>query len=341
MASFATTKFRNQWRILIWGLVLLSTSACYPSKPVLHSQAPILDTFEIRTRAHLTWSPDEKTLAFMQGDQPMEPAQLMLFDISTKSLKSLGGKQWNYDSPDQWSPDGMQIAVTKDSELWLIRTTDGAATYLTKGEGAAWSPDGQVLAVFRGPHSGSPTNYFQIAFVTPAGKELNAVSAGAIPPPKPTPRPRPTDPSDHEWRIITGYNAPYFTGLAWSPDGQDLVYSIVSPDEERGDLFIIHRDGSDRRRLNLAGYSTEPSWSPRGDSIAYVFSSPDNLPGDLFLTTSKGECHVRLTEGGGVYTPVWSPDRHKIALWALGNIYILDVEKYLADEYFDPKQCKP
>lgn len=340
MMLFAVTQFRKHLILLIVGLVLLNMPACGGLRPEMHTQAPILSKFEIQGRAHLSWSPDGTRLAFMQGNQPMEPAHLVVFDISTGDLKNLGDKQWDYDSPDQWSPDGSQIVVARDGNLWLVRATDGATTYLTKGEGTVWAPDGQMLAVFRGPHSGGPQDYFQITFVTPEGHELHTISAGEIPSPKPTLTPRPTDPGEHEWRLITGDSAPYFTGLAWSPDGQSLVYSIVSPDEERGDLFIINRDGSDRRRLTLAGYSTEPSWSPRGDRIAYVFSSPYNIPGDLFLTTSRGECHLRLTEGGGIYTPVWSPDGRKIALWALGNIYILDVEKYLADEYFDPKQCK-
>ncbi|CAG0932455.1 hypothetical protein TFLX_02595 [Thermoflexales bacterium] len=239
-----------------------------------------------------------------------------------------------------WSTDGTQIVVARNGDLWLIRITDGNTAYLTKGEGASWSPDGRMLAVFRGPLSGGTPGYFQIAFVTPEGKELNAISAGMILLPKPTSTLRPTDPNDHELMLTMVSRNPYFTGLDWSPDGQSLVYSIVSPDEERGDLFVINRDGSGLRRLTPVGYSTEPTWSPRADRIIYAYSAPYNTPGDLIMTTSKGECHLRLTQGSGVNTPVWSPDGRKIALSSSGSIYILDVAKYLSDEHFDPKQCK-
>ncbi len=340
MGPLTLIKFHRQFILLIWGLVLLSASACEGAQPGLHTQAPILNRFEIQNRAHLAWSPDGKMLAFMQGNQPMEAAQLVLLDISTGNLKKLGDKQWNYDSPNQWSPDGTQIVVTKNDELWLIRTTDGNSTYLTKGEGASWSPDGQMLAVFRSPLSGGPSNYFQIAFISRDGEEKNAITAGAIPAPRPTPTPQPTDPNNHEFLITRGYESSYFMGMAWSPDGQSLVYSIVSPEEDRGDLFVIQRDGSGQHRITPTGYSTEPAWSPQDDRILYVFASPYNIPGDLFMTTSMDNCHLRLTTGGGVSAPSWSPDGHRIALTAFGYIYILDVEKYLTDEYFDPQQCK-
>lgn len=328
-------------KALVWGLALLSMSACNVTGSEIHTQLPILNRFDGPLGTdHLAWSPDGKHLSFMQGNQPLEPGQLVVLNISTGISKTVGTHQWNYDSPNEWSPDGTQVVVAQNGELWLIQVADGNVVYLTRGEGVAWSPDGQTLAVFRSPLSGGPPDRFQIVFVTPEGKEIDVISAGMIPPPEPTPTPRPTDPNDHELTLMMISRTPYFTGMDWSPDGQSLVYSIVSPEEDRGDLLVIKRDGSGRRRLTSSGYSVEPAWSLGTDRIIYVYSSPYHIPGDLTMTTSKGECHLQLTEGGGVNTPVWSPDGRKIALSVLGTIYILNAEKYFSDEYFDPKRCK-
>jgi Tol biopolymer transport system component len=188
---------RHLLRVLAWGLALLGMSAYNVTGPEVRTQLPILNRFDGSLGAdHLAWSPDSEHLAFMQGNQRLELAQLVVLDISTGISKTVGSHQWNYNSPDEWSPDGTQIVVAKNGELWLIRVADGSAVYLTRGEGAAWSPNEQTLAVFRSPLSGGPPDYFQISFVTPEGKEIDTISAGMIPPPEPTPTPHPFDPND-------------------------------------------------------------------------------------------------------------------------------------------------
>jgi hypothetical protein len=171
------------------------------------------------------------------------------------------------------------------------------------------------------------------------GKETRTFLAGAIRPPKPPPTPPPTEPGDQRLMPVTISFAPYYTGMSIAPDGQSVMYGIAFPDEKHADLFVLNFDDSMPRRLNLDGFNDEPDWSPRGDRIAYVHSV-DGIIGDLYLSSLDSRCQLRLTTGEYIRYPTWSPDGRKIAFIALGRIYILDIEKYLSDEYFNPGTCK-
>ncbi len=343
MSQYILTKFYRNWMFLLLGLVLLLASSCAPQKREIKTQAGIVNRIENLNVHSPTWSPDGRTIAGVQDLSHSEPpigyGDLILYDMSTGVVRKISDQHWGYSSPDKWSPDGTQIIAWGDEGQWLVSTIDGNAKYLTKGEGAAWSPDGQKLAIFRGPHSGGQADDWQITFVTPDGKELNTISAGAIPPPKPAPTPLPTEPGYRGPMPITASFEAYFTGMDWSPDGQSIVYSIVFPDESRGDLFIINVDGSGLRRLAEGRFIGEPVWSPKGDRIAYILSN-DLITPNLFVTTPRGDCHLPLTQGGYLSDPSWSPDGRKLSVSAFTTIYILDVEKFMTDRYFDPRQCQ-
>jgi Tol biopolymer transport system component len=81
------------------------------------------------------------------------------------------------------------------------------------------------------------------------------------------------------------------SGLEWSPDVQQLLFSAGAPNSGRADLFIINADGSNRRALvEDFGECIRPVWSPDGQYV--VFSSK---------RSGKWELYVVVVASGEIY----------------------------------------
>ncbi|MBO9309358.1 MAG: PD40 domain-containing protein [Chloroflexi bacterium] len=81
------------------------------------------------------------------------------------------------------------------------------------------------------------------------------------------------------------------SGLQWSPDGWQLLFSAGAPNSARADLFLINADGSGRRTLvEDFGECIRPVWSPDGQYV--VFSSK---------RSGKWELYVVVVESGEIY----------------------------------------
>ncbi|HID35490.1 MAG TPA: hypothetical protein EYP25_13170 [Anaerolineae bacterium] len=94
----------------------------------------------------------------------------------------------------------------------------------------------------------------------------------------------------------------------WSPDGSMVLFGSPEGDPYN-DLFLIHADGTDRRRLLAWPGSNEwgATWSPDGKDIVFSSEKPGNY--DLFVMPIDGsEDPINLTQGGYHTYPDWSPD---------------------------------
>lgn len=86
---------------------------------------------------------------------------------------------------------------------------------------------------------------------------------------------------------------------AWSPDGSRLLF-----DSGDGYLYVIRRDGRNRRRLALinSDFDSHAVWSPDGRSVAFQACRPGRDPDvcdsgqlDLFVVGSDGKGLRRIT----------------------------------------------
>ena len=93
-------------------------------------------------------------------------------------------------------------------------------------------------------------------------------------------------------------------GASWSPDFSRLVFS------DYWDLWIVNRDGTGLRRLDLGGSESEPDWSPTGEWIAY--HKAGQVPALLYLIRPGGTGQT-LVGDWDVDWPSWDPSGTRIA----------------------------
>src|SRR5207244_6662679 len=172
-----------------------------------------------------------------------------------------------------WSPDGMQIAYTRNGDIWVMNTDGTNAHDITNSKqgdsNPAWSPDGTKIVFVSYRHS-----TYNIYTMATDGSGLSAVTT-------------------------KGSGFEQFSP-AWSPDGKPIAYSRVN-NHLHGprdlahpifDIFSVHPNGSGVRRItNDHAVDTEPAWSPAGRSIVYV-RTPTTKP------TPKGEGLYLIRVGG-------------------------------------------
>ncbi len=115
-------------------------------------------------------------------------------------------------------------------------------------------------------------------------------------------------------RVVLGVAPIMNFGLAFSPDGQTLLYSKPDDGANLGDnvLFTSRTDGSDERRLGGERGAGSPAYSPDGTQIVYD-TLTDNV-GTIRVMNSDGSNDRKIadTVGEVFVSAVWSPDGKRI-----------------------------
>jgi TolB protein len=224
------------------------------------------------------WSPDGKRIVFSSDNNGRG---LFLMDADGGNRKRLTS------GPDEgatWSPDGKTIVFTHYIErfvtqLLAIRVDDVvegrravpaddqdapdlARQKLTDGTtydaGAAWSPDGKMIA-FDSNRSG---NGWRVYLMDADGKNVRDLSQSDNP------------------------RANVFP--AWSPDGKRIAYSDWAPNQTL-QIFVIDVDGKNKKQLTKEGiFNTYVAWSPDGKKLAYMSYLTAKSKGSLVIMNPDG-----------------------------------------------------
>ncbi|MFZ5878837.1 MAG: TolB family protein [Chloroflexota bacterium] len=101
---------------------------------------------------------------------------------------------------------------------------------------------------------------------------------------------------------------------AWSPDGQQIVFSSESTGYDQAKLYIMNADGRGLHVLEGSHtYANNPAWSPNGKEIAYItgagskirFISTNGTPPQSSFPVFENLEQPRVFL---CYSPDWSPD---------------------------------
>lgn len=200
------------------------------------------------------------------------------------------------DTTPRFSPDGETVvfvrAQDEDSDILVIDIESRAVRTLVDASDydldPAFSPDGQQI-VF----DTSPNGYPQLHLVPSAGGEIEPIS-----------------------KVLDGWA----TFPAWSPSGDEVVYSCGHPSYEESDLCVLAVTGEFRGFLEPKSESQElePAWSPDGSTVA--FSSNRSGDADLYVIDLETDRVTRLTrDPSHDADPAWSPEGRTIAFTRAGE----------------------
>jgi TolB protein len=175
----------------------------------------------------------------------------------------------------RWSPDGRQLAVLKNGQLWTMKADGAGQRRLTTRPAAAasWSPDGKWLAFGSLSCTGGPGVY-RISAVAPAAKPevlFPRDCRGEDLPDEETPAP------------ATGTLTERLAkddAVAWSPDGKQLAFRGGECDAVYDACLSVGTIASGAERMIAAygggslqnsGFAVTPAW--RGDGARLAFTA--------------------------------------------------------------------
>lgn len=234
------------------------------------------------------FSPTGGAVAFA-SNRSLGTFDLYFMVLSTSSLVQLTDEIGNAFSPD-FSPDGERVVFANQDEsgrtsLYIVNRTGENLRLLFEGPnfagptsivGAAWSPDGQLIAFAM-----STTQLFEY--------EIFFIPADGGQPPQ---------------QLTTGLLG--ITGsLDWSPDGRYLLVSAGPPGDK--DIFNIDLQANTIARLTSGGNNNSPSFSPDGQYIAYN-SLRNGGQADIYIISADGTGERQLTNNPEPdWQPQWEP----------------------------------
>lgn len=249
------------------------------------------------------------------------------------------------------SPDGTKIIFESNrrrvageppnvSDLFLMNTDGTEQTWLRRGSGATWSPDGTSIA-FHASASGTGLPATPYPGSATVDSDVFIVSLGDFNDRTAVPRNITNNPTavddDPDWSpdgrtiIFTSHSAAEdyknatgaeiyaisadFTGKpkaltsnkyeerapSWSPDGKRIVFCCRRGTKPDFDICVMNADGSGERKLtNSPLGDLTPSWSPDGTKIVFHRSKGKGLGWDLWVVNVDGTGESRLTDAPGL-----------------------------------------
>ena len=189
-----------------------------------------------------------------------------------------------------WSPDGTHLACEAGfidpsrQGIYTIRSSDGGAlTQITSNPGGddipdSYSPDGKRLAFTRQNPDGSLT----LDTVKLDGTGLKQLTP-------------------------TGMDLQFGTG-AWSPQGNEILFSARATAGVYRTLWVVHSNGSGLHQLSIAGCGgpftdpnaqacLDPTWSPDGQKIAFSLFSAATGQREIYTVNPDGTHLFQVTHG--------------------------------------------
>lgn len=293
-------------------------------------------THGLATGGRAAWSPDGEKILFVSGESP----EFSLSIVNVEGTNQHAVTQLNpdykayYDFP-VWSPDGARIAFVDyqggNVDLYVMNTDGSGRKILTDNPAPDrfphWSPDGSKIAYV----SWQDVNG-EICMVNANGTGHQRLTEKTL------------------WGDMTRHPkwSPYSTkilftntqgrqmqhlmyvihsdganlhplnstpiglqGLAWMPDGDEIVYcmdTFVAEDESfMQEIYKIKVDGSHNQRIfemATPGYCV--SWSQDGSRIVFVANGQAG-GAEIFTINSDGTEIQQLTTHGLCDDPQWRP----------------------------------
>jgi Tol biopolymer transport system component len=248
------------------------------------------------------YSPNGRQIAFERRFENGPDAIFTIgFDGSglTRLPIACAGQCLGVDEPN-WTPSGGQIAfgrafgpIVKDNASTLDLATaqlNGAGDRVirafglkgtgTEPHGAAWSPNGRLLAVTIQNTTNKPAIASAIYLIGSNGKIVRRLTPPNLDAGNPD----------------------------WAPNGKRIVFNSFYEGQSESELYTIRPSGTGMHRLRREhknNFAFDPVWSPDGRRIAFVHASKTALP-HIWSIGADGKTVRQETHGNDVdLSPDW------------------------------------
>jgi Tol biopolymer transport system component len=200
-------------------------------------------------------SPDGKLVAFAWPGQDSGPTDIYVKAVESEALRRLT-ETADWESSPAWSPEGTDIAFVRDGQgVFTISQLGGAERQVSaSGTLVAWAGDSNSVLIRDREGDAGPFGIYQVFLDTLERRRLTQAPLGAgdwrfeVSPDARTlafiryEREGIADlytvaMRGGEPRRLSNWNAA-LTGLSWTPDGREIVYSVEEP--TAGRLWRIH-----------------------------------------------------------------------------------------------------
>jgi Tol biopolymer transport system component len=235
------------------------------------------------------WSPDGKSIAFMQGAADGSTSQIMLMNADGTNQHAVFSDASFQDQYPSFSPDGSRLVFSRcsmpreDCAVYSIKTDGHGLTAITHFNrsvndfdfGPQYAPDGTTIAFTSFNRDGVQSAVYLMG------------SHGA--------KLRQLTPSGFE-----GFRQD------WSPDGTMLAVSS-NAFLPASAVWTVRPDGSGLQQLTFPGADNDfaPSYSPQGDQIAFVRISADFSSQKVMTIPARGGTPIRIQSDAS--DPAWGP----------------------------------
>src|SRR5262249_8328153 len=120
---------------------------------------------------------------------------------------------------------------------------------------------------------------------------------------------------------------PFSSAGSWSPQGNEIVFSVRATPDAHSSIWSVHSDGSGLHQIAVApanacgGLNADPaadgcfhpSWSPDGTRIVFAKGKSGAFDAQLYTVKRDGSGLTQITHGGvSALSPDWGthPETH-------------------------------
>src|SRR6266481_1212866 len=220
----------------------------------------------------------------------------------------------------RWSPDGKQLLIVREGQLWLYELAGGDGREITRlsggADGGVFSPDGRWIAFTsdvypqcagndacnkeraeKAEKSGIRARIIDHLFARHWTEWKEGKRTHVFVMPAPSGPPRDVTPFDSDWPSVRVGGGDDFR---FTPEGE-LIVSSKPPQREawstNSDLWLIDREGGPPRNLtpDNTGDDAQPRPSPDGRYLAWISQARDGYEADLWRLKIQDRKTGRVT----------------------------------------------